>query len=340
MKKERVFYLDFIRAIAVIAIILTHYNAVFLFANPPQLQNIILTYRVGNIYIGDFGVALFFIISGAALMYVYDETCELKTFYKKRFMSIYPMFWIAYLIAFLFQFYGQKCVTRGIPRINFLYTLFGFDGYFNGVQPNFYILGEWFLGCIILIYLVFPLLRWGVKKHPYITIAIAIILYVLSVTIYNGPFNKVELITTRIPEILFGMLFVKYIKKSTWQLAGISLIVLIVNTILAPSFDASIQTTYVGIASFCVLTFVATYIKWNWIHRLCSWLSKYSYAIFLTHHVIINKMAGSFDLYNMTRLDSIVLFIACIVLIGIASVGLYYLEKKIVHLDILKGNNA
>ena len=31
MKKERIFYLDFVRAIATIAILLTHYNALYVY---------------------------------------------------------------------------------------------------------------------------------------------------------------------------------------------------------------------------------------------------------------------------------------------------------------------
>lgn len=87
MKKERLFYLDFVRAIAVISIVITHFNARFLYLNPPMPEKAVLTTNVGNLYIGDWGVSLFFIISGAALMYIYQEKCDWKLFYKKRFFS-------------------------------------------------------------------------------------------------------------------------------------------------------------------------------------------------------------------------------------------------------------
>ena len=38
MGKERLFYLDFVRALAAISIVITHYNAIFLYANP-QINN-------------------------------------------------------------------------------------------------------------------------------------------------------------------------------------------------------------------------------------------------------------------------------------------------------------
>ena len=103
MGKERIFYLDFIRAFATIVIVLPHFNALFLF-NVYRPENAVITLYVGNIYIGAFGVSLFLIISGAALMHVYGnrEKFDYKTFYIKRSKTIFPMFWIAYFLVFMF----------------------------------------------------------------------------------------------------------------------------------------------------------------------------------------------------------------------------------------------
>ncbi|MEG1958059.1 MAG: acyltransferase family protein, partial [Lachnospiraceae bacterium] len=196
MKKERLFYLDFVRAIAAVAIILTHFNAVYLFMNNPMPEKSVITVSVSNIYIGSWGVSLFFIISGAALMYVYDEKCELKKFFQKRFLAIYPMFWIAYSCAFLYLFYVNKGVNNGAPKINMILTILGLDGYLAENIPTFYILGEWFLGAIIIMYLIFPLLRILINKFP-VALAIGIIvLYIISIWKYNLPFNQVEFLPT------------------------------------------------------------------------------------------------------------------------------------------------
>lgn len=329
MKKERIFYLDFIRAIAVVAILLTHFNAFFVFANPTNLRNVVITYRVANLYIGDFGVTLFFIISGAALMYVYDDKLEIKNFFKKRVLSIYPMFYLTFVIAFLYTFYINKGFSHEISKVRFLFTLSGFDGYFAGITPTFYLVGEWFLGCIILVYVLFPLLRVGVKKYPKITIAIALILYILSVGFYNGSLHRALLVTTRLPEILFGMFFIKYIKKVPLPAFIGAIIVIVANTVVQPTWNSSIQTTYIGITSFLVLVFIADYLKWDILHKICSIISKYSYAIFLTHHFIINRMTEGFDRVNMTRTDSYLLFISCCFVTGIASKVVFELDKKI-----------
>ena len=61
MPRERLFYLDFIRAIAAIAIVITHYNATFLYMDPPITNCYVIDAYVFNVYIGSFGVSLFLI---------------------------------------------------------------------------------------------------------------------------------------------------------------------------------------------------------------------------------------------------------------------------------------
>ena len=41
MQKQRIFYLDFVRAAATLLIVLTHYNALYLYTNPqmPKKQS-------------------------------------------------------------------------------------------------------------------------------------------------------------------------------------------------------------------------------------------------------------------------------------------------------------
>lgn len=34
---------------------------------------------------------------------------------------------------------------------------------------DFACVGEWFLGSILFLYLLFPLLRWGLRKQPLLT---------------------------------------------------------------------------------------------------------------------------------------------------------------------------
>lgn len=334
MKKERLFYLDFVRAIAAISIILTHFNAKYLYLNPPTPEKAVITTRVSNLYIGDWGVSLFFIISGAALMYVYADKCELKKFYKKRFLSIYPMFWIAYIAAFCFLFYVNKSVIRsGIPKWRIIFSVLGLDGLLlsNGVD-TYYILGEWFLGVIVMVYILFPLIRKLLNEKPKLLLVLTALLYVGGIAVckmISYPIAASTIIFVRLPELVFGMIFVKYGCKVNWKAAAGAFAVLVLNGIMKPAISSNIQTTYVGIASFLVLVFMSYYLKCGITEYICGLLSKYSYAIFLVHHIIITKMTERFDLTQISKLHSHILFITICIVIVLFAWALYQFHAKI-----------
>lgn len=331
--KKRIFEFDFIRAIATILIIITHFNARYMWVGTPDAyKKMIIGINTFNIYIGALGVSLFFIISGATLMLTYGENFDLKTFYKKRFWSIYPMFWIAYFVAFLHQFYRYRCINQAIPKMNIILSILGIDGYLSNADiPTFYILGEWFLGFIILVYIIFPILRWGVLKHPIITGCLSLVLYIVSIAAYNLKMPSSIFLFIRIPEILFGMYFQKYIRKVDLKMAVISGIVLALNTIVSPEYSQNIQTTYIGIAAFLLMFYISKYFEDKiWVSSFCSVICKYSYAIFLVHHYIIAVVMGEFDLNNITVLESWILFILICCLVGIFSRLLYECNRYVV----------
>lgn len=322
MKKERLFYLDFIRAFATLAIVLTHFNALFIYNTAqPMKEKAVITTEVANVYIGGFGVSLFLIISGAALMYVYSEKIDVKNFYWKRAKNIFPMFWIAYFFAFLYQFYYKGGFDSTIPRRNILFSVFGLDLYVaNFSIRTFATIGEWFLGLIIMIYLLFPLLRKGVAKYPYLTAGIAGVLYIISISC----FDRNVLLFARLPEFLFGMFFVQYMKKSNKFVVLGALLVLVVNSILKPTISENIQCTYVGISSFLILSYVATFIRFQPIKRICKIICAYSYPCYLVHHYIIYRVAERFDLNTISKTSSYLLFLCCCIAIAIFT---YLLDK-------------
>ena len=106
MKKERIFYFDAIKLVAVVCVFVCH------FARTLEYYQIsynfkILPNKLFSVYTGTVGCILFFIVSGAALMYIYLEEFSLKTFFRKRFLGIYPMFWVAFIIFFVFSLFNS-----------------------------------------------------------------------------------------------------------------------------------------------------------------------------------------------------------------------------------------
>lgn len=318
MKKERIFYLDFIRAVATIGIIMTHYNALFIYnTSVPMREKAFITTTVGNVYIGEWGISLFLIISGAALMFVYEEKLDVFSFFKKRLKNLYPMFWIGYLIAFIYLFIRNQGMDWSIGRWRMIYSILGIDMYLSnfGIM-NFAIVGEWFLGYILMIYLLFPILRKMVLEHPAILGLVSLGAYIISIVL----FDRNILLFVRLPEFLFGMYFMKYIKRVNWKVALISIAIIIANTFIKPTFTENVQVIYIGIASFLFLVYISEYLKKDVIVKFCAVVCKYSYPCFIIHHFVIYRIAERFDLNVISRTNSYILFVCCFFMIALCSV--------------------
>ncbi|HEY9574483.1 MAG TPA: acyltransferase family protein, partial [Lachnospiraceae bacterium] len=259
-----------------------------------------------------------------------------KTFYKKRFLSIYPMFWIAYLVGFAYRLLTHYN-WQGIPKHRILYSILGLDGLFiaNGVR-DFYVLGEWFLGFIILFYIVFPVLRAAVKKNACITLIFVILLALITMKVVWRYFPGIVTSTVlfvRLPEIVFGMVMVKWKAKPSFLSGLISLAVIVANTIIKPSsIPMDIQVFYVGVASFFVLSYLASLIKSEKVMFVFRKVGNYSYAVFLVHHLITDVFFEKISMQTMTRTQSYVSFLGLCVIIGFCAWVLYHVNALVLRM--------
>jgi peptidoglycan/LPS O-acetylase OafA/YrhL len=313
---QRLFFLDWIRAISTVLIVLTHYNNPYLVSNP------IFVNAPFGIYIGSLGVSQFLIISGAALMYSHqdEESLNLKNFFWKRFKSLYPMFWIAFIIAnsILFLKNGAHIYAQS-PKWSIVFSFLGIDGYLaNAGLPTFYTLGEWFLGFIVIFYVFFPFLMYCVKKYPVITAVVSICLYV-GTLLYSGTFfalPKDLLITTRLPELLFGMYFMRYIKKVP-ATVGICAIAFLALQQFTSFLTDDVAVTLVGIAMFLLLVWVADFFDRQPVRVVIASISKYSYAIFLVHHQVISQVFSA--VFPTSRSGQYLLFfVDCLIIVSLS----------------------
>ena len=132
MKKQRLFYLDLIRAVALVCILVIHFNAAVTgyFTLPSKLFGSVLPF---NIYLGDFGSSLFFMVSGAALQYTSPgqgrEPLNLARFYQKRAKAVYPMFWLAWCIFFPIRFVTKPGYYAAAKTPSLLLTVLGLDNF-------------------------------------------------------------------------------------------------------------------------------------------------------------------------------------------------------------------
>lgn len=296
--RKRLFYLDLVRALATCMIVLVHFNNPYL-----QPSSYLLTQQPFGIYLGGLGVSLFLIISGAALALTYQRPYSLKTFYWKRFKGIYPAFWIAWILGTLFFFLVQggyplnACSPKALP-----FTFLAIDGLLANFQVHTcYLLGEWFLGLILCFYVVFPILLWAIDSFPKITAVILVAIWAGTVCggIHFGITPLSVMLPARIIELCFGMYFMKYFKRFPLWATLPALAVLAISGYYS-EINEDIITPFVGIAAFVLIVQLSHFLDVQAVRVPVALISKYSYEIFLVHHVIIMYLYMKLPVYSFT----------------------------------------
>lgn len=171
-----------------------------------------------GIYLGDFGSSLFFIVSGASLALTVPAEQNPAQFYKRRARAVYPLFWLAWFVVFSYRFVAHPGSFGGARTVTLVLTLLGLDNFAvaaGWVGTDFACVGEWFLGSILFLYLLFPLLQRGLRKRPWLTwvltLAVCIPVHLLG--------WDARLVAVHIPEFLFGMTFLTLAGRTRYILA-------------------------------------------------------------------------------------------------------------------------
>lgn len=331
--KKRLYELDYIKLIAMLAVFTVHYTVELQYNGVNTLSSFFPTV-IFNVYLGSFGVSLFFICSGAALMYVYEKKLEVKTYFKKRFLGIYPMFWIAFVISFCYHFVINRGIDASIPKWKIIYSILGIDGNALWWGPNFYQLGEWFLGVLICLYIVFPILRKAVNKKPFITALAVVLIYILTIRFFKSTLPTDCFFLMRLPELLVGMLFIKYRSRFGIGTASIGAVIVLVVSVLPQEYiNSLISVPAVGIGTFLFLSYVLSKIPTAALgENLCKWAGKYCYPFFLTHHVVICALEGLFTGLTLSKGAAFILYISCFLVSLLTTKALYLIHKNVIGL--------
>ncbi len=280
-RKTEISFLIHIRFLAVCLIVIFH-----IWSELPVLQEYVVLW-------GRIGVALFFGISGAGLIYNYSDHLDVKKFYLKRIRSIYIPFYITYALVYFIEsyIYGFEPIFDA-PIRNFIFTLLGIDGYLStfGV-PTFYLVGEWFLGVIVFIYLIFPLWRVVFNKFP--VLSTIFVLGGRSCFIYHN-FLTIPVcfnIFTALWYFNLGALFIKYVYRRI-RLHYICVLPAIASIIFGLYLcyarnNLDYAATFAAAGIWVLLYAASDHIR---VTGPVRWICGMSYEIFLTHHVMIYLM--------------------------------------------------
>ena len=292
--KKRLYHLDYLRFLSFGLIIFYHMIIQLALDGVREEAQVSFLYANANMHIAIVGVNLFFMISGAGLMLSSKDKLDIPKYFKRRFTRILIPFYIVWGIYFLQKMLAAS--TPFTPRPPFwtiFFTIGGMDEYWRmaGIHNFSLGVGEWFLGCIVMMYIIFPLLHFIVKKQPLITGIAATVYYLLITWFY--PFETVPAhmnFLTKIYPFILGMVLVcikREIPRWTILITFPACILFLVLKSPLP-LPAEWKGIIFALAIYLFFAALNPLLSHARMVNACMLLfSKYSYEIFLVHHIVI-----------------------------------------------------
>ncbi len=189
---NRLVELDILKAMAILAIVVAHVlEMVPAFASVGWLLTL-------SVWTGVTGLSIFFFTSGYSLMLkkpTFDRPGDVLMFLRKRFVRIYPLYWVALIVATIIISSGHS--------VKNLFTLADFTALqqlltISGLQALFYpklvpYLGLlWFVSVIVIFYIFFPVLiylaervRLGFTRSLFL-VALVIFALLVAISLITG----------------------------------------------------------------------------------------------------------------------------------------------------------
>lgn len=289
---------DCARAVCAVTVALFHYGTTCEAMGLHGFSDRLIAYAGGTW--GELASLVFLMLSGAALTCGYPAgSFSLAGFYKKRWLSLYPLYYLAYVLAAVWLLFYFPGYFNAATPASLLLSALGMDGYFSYRCAGSYILGEWFLGAIVLLYLLYPLLAWALE-HRFARAAVSVVLPLASFLvirhgwfgIYYGIYGLHNL---WLCAFLFwcGMLFEKYhvqLARLFRLLPALGTVLLAVTVLKPLGINLFYTMTAGALGTFPVLVFLGDALQGcRGFTAFCRWVGRQSYALLLVHHVLFQQ---------------------------------------------------
>ena len=293
-----------------------------------------------NLHLAMFACGMFVFISGATLK-LNERDESVISFYKRRLTKILIPFYISYILYFCIKAITLHNVHLfgGISKWRFIYTIFGIDEYLNaaGIKTFTLGVGEWFLGCIILCYMFYPLLSYIDSKNRKVFFIVFSIYYIFISTYYD----KLNIVMPRhfnficqIYNFYLGIVFIdtkifrSILSKSIFEeknnkiknALGLLFLLSIVSIIYISDFKIripdNILTTIAVIIVFIVCANFESILNSckNTIY-IINKFNKISIEIFLVHHFVIYQIDYMISYRRLRGYEMLCIFIIDFVLV-------------------------
>lgn len=233
------------------------------------------------------GLAWFFLLSGAALCLQWRGRFRWRPYLVGRAAAMYPPFWLGFAVLFL---YGE--VLHGnnaqIPRWRVIFSVLGLDGYLVPLFPNFYKIGEWFLGVILLLYLLFPLLLWGMetRRRRLFLFGCLVLLQLLWPLVCPAPLEAGHTVLGRLPAFGLGVWCGTRLSEDRPPLPRCLWGLAVFPLLWIPAVPRLAVLLVLSAALFWVVYALGQRLPrsgWAVLRRLAAW----SYGVYLVHHVLL-----------------------------------------------------
>ena len=329
--KERDYTLDVIRVTATFFIVLFHFASANLLANSPF-------YTYANGAWGGPLNSIFFVLSGFVLEKKYDKIDNVKAFYKQRFLAIFPVFYIAFLVCYLLTAIASGNFFYGGNPVKLLLTVIGADNYsllYGGT--GYAVVGEWFTAIIVLIYIVFPVLCKMFKTMTVSATLIIALLYILNL-FWGLTSTSVE--TSFINGLFLfwvGMLLTKvskYLKRNI-LVTAITFILSAAIIFYRVNVVEAVRLAMMNLLGITLFVFLYGLFGFEWksekARKTLMFFSNISYSVYISHHFIVNKVAGKM-MENNININIYLYFIVLWMVIFAVSIVLYQVSRYVIKL--------
>lgn len=283
--KNRLIELDVERSLAAIFILVYHYVIESITVGYINFPSYLVQMFA---FLAEIGIDLFFLLSGASLNYRWKDKWNLKNYAKSRVMAIYPDFWVSFLVLFIYSdvLHGNNAT---VPKWKIIFSVLGIDGYMQQFTSTFYKIGEWFLGCLLVLYFLFPLFRRFVLPNMK-TILFGTVLFLLWLfcPVLFLPFNGNHTVLGQAFVFWSGILLSRFIGHKYCIMKPIPSVIILGVILLSP-----IPTKYKAfLCALCIVVLVGAFA--NALNRLPQkirytifYFSRQSYRMFLIHHILL-----------------------------------------------------
>lgn len=233
-------------------------------------------------------VFLMVLLSGAGLGAKYaTRPLAPAEYLRSRAAAIYPLFWAIFVPVFVYSDVIHRN-NAGVPWWKVVFSLMGIDGYLQAYTPTFYKIGEWYLGCQVFLYCLFPL-TWLALRRPAGRVAVgaaAAGLWCAGPWLCPAGVDWFHTVWGEWPVFVLGMVFGGALghRRRGVVLAGVCL-------------AAAAVCGAAGLPAYQVLSLLAGAVFWAlfWLGqalgpgaaRALGMLARESYGVFLIHHIFI-----------------------------------------------------